>query len=92
MAIPFLPALVVGAGLLALWVDVRRPGLAPESLKHRMLAVVCALLVLQIVPVFHGSAAALYATVFVILLPALSTAFLTAVWLLRALREAQLSH
>jgi hypothetical protein len=90
VAIPFLPMLVVGASLLALWVDVRHPDLAPESLSKRMVAAVAALLALQAVPVFHGSAAAVYATVFALVLPALISSFLTAVWLLRALRDAQL--
>jgi hypothetical protein len=90
VAIPFLPVLAVGAGLLALWIDVRHPTLAPESLSKRMLAAAVALLALQIVPVFHGSAAAIYATVFALVLPALITSFLAAVWLLRALRDVQL--
>jgi hypothetical protein len=47
---------------------------------------------LQAAPVFHGSSAAVYATVFGILLPVLIVAFLAAVWLLRALCEAQLSR
>ena len=90
MAIPFLPVLAVGAGLLALWIDARHPDLAPESLSKRMLAAAAALLALQFVPVFHGSAAAIYATVFALVLPALISSFLAAVWLLRALRDVQL--
>jgi hypothetical protein len=89
VAVPFLPVPAVGAGLLALWIDMRRPGLAPESLSKRMLAAVAALLALQVVPILHGSAAAIYATVFALLLPALISTFLAAVWLLRGLREAQ---
>ena len=92
VAIPFLPVLVVGAGLLAVWVDVRHPKLAPESLSKRMLAAAAALLALQAVPVLHGSAAAIYATVFALVLPALISTFLAAVWLLRALRDAQLGY
>jgi hypothetical protein len=83
--------LAVGAGLLALWIDVRHPTLAPESFSKRMLAAVAALLLLQVVPVFHGSPAAVYATVFALLQPALISSFLAAVWLLRGLREAQFS-
>jgi hypothetical protein len=91
VAVPFVPVLAVGAGLLALWIDVRHPSLAPESLSKRMLAAVAALLVLQVVPVFHGSPAAVYATVFALLLPALISSFLAAVWLMRGLRDAQFS-
>jgi hypothetical protein len=86
----FVPALVVAAGLLALWIDARHPKLAPESLGKRVLAAAVAMLVLQAIPVFHGSVAAVYATVFAILLPVLVSSFLSAVWLLRALRDAQL--
>jgi hypothetical protein len=82
--------LAVGAGLLALWIDVRHPNLPPDSLSKRMLPAGAALLVLQVVPVFHGSAAAVYATVFALLLPALISSFLAAVWLLRGLRDVQL--
>ena len=89
MSIPFLPVLAVGAGLLALWIDARHPNLAPESLAKRMLVAAAALLALQLVPVFHGSPAAIYATVFALVLPALISSFLTAVWLLRALRDVQ---
>ena len=90
MTIPFLPVLAVGAGLLALWIDVRHPTLAPDSLSKRMIAAAAALLALQLIPVFHGSAAAIYATVLALVLPALISSFLAAVWLLRALRDVQL--
>jgi len=86
----FVLALVAGAGLLALWIDVRHPKLAPDSLGKRVLVAAAAVLFLQAIPVLHGSVAAVYATVFAILLPALVSSFLSAVWLLRALRDAQL--
>jgi len=86
----FVLALVVAAGLLALWIDVRHPQLAPQSLKSRVLAAAGALLLLELVPVLHGSVAQLYTSVFGILLPALITTFLSAVWLMRAVRDAQL--
>ena len=92
MAAPFLCAFVVGAGLLALWIDVRFPKLAPQSFFKRMLAAGCVLLVLGAVPVFGGSAAAIYATLFAIVLPVMVSSLLAAVWLLRALRDAQLNH
>jgi hypothetical protein len=86
----FVLALVVAAGLLALWIDVRHPKLAPESLGKRVLAAAAALFALELVPVLHGSVAQLYTSVFGILLPALVTSFLSAVWLMRALRDAQI--
>jgi hypothetical protein len=85
-------AFVVGAGFLALWIDARHPKLAPESFSKRMIAAISAMIVLQLAPVFNGSRPALYATLFAILLPVLVSSFLTAVWLLRALRDAQFSH
>jgi hypothetical protein len=88
----FLWIFVAGAGLLALWIDARHPKLAPESLGRRVVAAICACLVLKAIPVFNGSAAAIYTTLFAFLLPALVSSFLTAVWLMRALRDAQLSH
>ena len=86
----FLPALVVGAGALALWIDARHPTLAPDSLVKRLLAAGCALMALQLVPVYHGSAVAVYATVFGIVLPVLVTSLLAAVWLMKAVQEAHL--
>jgi hypothetical protein len=91
VAIPFVPALVVGAGLLALWIDTRHPKLAPESLTKRFVAACCAMIAFEAAPIFHGSAAATYATVFALLLPLLVASFLASVWLLRAMRDAQFS-
>ena len=92
VAAPTLSAFLVGAGLLALWIDVRHPNLAPQSLSRRVAAAGCALLALQLLPVFNGSRTAIYATLFAILLPVLVSSCLTAVWLLRALRDAQMGH
>ena len=87
-----IPAFVVGAGLLALWIDVRLPKLAPESFSKRFIAAICAMVVLQLAPVFNGSTSAIYTTLFAIVLPLLVTSLLAAVWVLRALRDAQLSN
>ena len=86
----FLPVFVVGAGALALWIDVRRPSLAPESLTQRMVAAGCALFALQLIPVYDGSVLAVYATLFGLLLPVLVSSLLAAVWLLKAVGEARL--
>jgi hypothetical protein len=82
----------MGAALLALWIDTRVPKLAPQSFSKRMVAAACALLAVVAMPVFNGSAAAIYATLFAIVLPVLICSFLTALWLLRTLRDTQLSH
>jgi hypothetical protein len=91
MAVPFAPALVTGAALLAVWIDARFPNLAPRSLARRAVAAALALVALQATPVLNSSVAALYGTVFALLLPVLVTTFLGAVWLLRTLRDAQLN-
>jgi urea transporter len=88
----FVPVFLVSAGLLALWIDVRFPRLAPESLSRRVLAAAGALLALQVIPILSGSAADVYAGLFGITLPVLITALLAALWMLRALRDAQLSR
>jgi hypothetical protein len=90
MAAFFVPALALGAALIALWIDVRRPSLAPDSLAKRVLAAALAALALRLVPVLHGSVLAAYTSVFALLLPALVSSFLTAVWLMRSVRDGQL--
>jgi len=84
-------AFVLGAALIALWIDVRLPRLAPASLSRRALAALAAMVALQATPVLAGSAAALYATLFGILLPVLVFAFLAGIWLLRSLQEPTLT-
>jgi hypothetical protein len=90
MSSPSVSLLVVGAGVLALWIDTRFPRLAPESFSRRVLAACLAVIVLQLAPLRGGSASAAYATVFAVVLPALIATLLTAVWLLRSLRDARL--
>jgi hypothetical protein len=87
MAPLFAPLFLLGAGLLALWIDVRFPKLAPEALRMRMLAVVGAVFLLMVAPLVDSSPAAAFASLFALMLPAFVFAFLTAVWLLRALAE-----
>ena len=91
VAAPTLCAFVVGAALLALWIDVRHPKLAPESFSRRLVAAGCAFLLLEAMPMFSGSPSAMCATLFAIVLPVFISSFLTAVWLLRSLRDAQFS-
>ena len=88
MGTTFLPVFLVGAGLLALWIDVRHPSLAPDSLSKRFVAAGCGVVALQLFPVFHGSVLAVYATLFGIVLPVFVTSLLAALWLMRAVQEA----
>ena len=89
---PFMSVFLVGAGVLALWIDTRFPKLAPQSLIKRVLAAGCLAFVFGAVPVFTGSPAALYATLFAVLLPLLVSSLVAALWVLRALRDARFSH
>jgi cytosine/uracil/thiamine/allantoin permease len=88
MASPFLAAFVGGAAVLALWVDARFPGLAPQSFSRRFFAAILAFALLQASPFVNGSAIEAYGSLFGIVLPAFIGVFLTAVWLIRALRDA----
>ena len=90
----FVLAVVAGAALLAVWVDVRFPSLAPASLSGRMLALAVACLaadagsrlfatVLTATPVDAGRALVAVG----VLLPGLTVAFLAGLWLLRSLQS-----
>lgn len=81
---PALLAFVVGAGAIALWIDVRFPGLAPATLKRRMIAAGGAFVLLELAPIVGSSAALAYLTLFGALLPAFVAVFVTSAWLLRA--------
>jgi hypothetical protein len=87
MALLFPPAFLIGAALLALWIDARFPKLAPQTLSRRALAGAAAIILLQLAPLTVSSAAATYATLFALVLPAFVATFLTAVWIFRALGE-----
>jgi hypothetical protein len=93
-AVLFVVASVGGAAALALWVDVRFPALAPESLTARLLALVVAGLaadagsrlfagVLAVESVGAGRGLAALG----VLLPGLTVAFLAGLWLLRSLQS-----
>jgi hypothetical protein len=78
----FLVALVLGAGALALWVDVRFPGLAPRGLTGKFVAVLAAPALLGLLPVSPTMLSVLG-----LLLPTLTATFLAALWMLRALAQ-----
>jgi hypothetical protein len=83
----FVVVYFIGAASLALWLDARFPQLAPESFRNRFLAAILATLILPRVPVETSSRTALMTTLMLAVLPALVFSFLTALWLLRALRD-----
>jgi hypothetical protein len=91
MAALFLIAFAAGAGAIACWIDVRFAAIAPPSLWGRIGASVAAAFVLDFARIFNSTPLAEYLSLFGIMLPAVVFALLTALWLLRALRDAQLS-
>lgn len=78
----FAAAFVSGAALLALWLDVRYPGLAPRSLRNRLLAALVAGAILSV-----PAPPATFVTLLAVYLPVLAFGFLAMLWLLRLLAE-----
>ena len=101
MTIPGLvPAIVVGAALIALWIDVRWSSLAPRRLGVRVLQVAVALVVAQYVAPRlvasllgdDGSMVLGVAALLLIFLPSLVYVFLSGIWVLRLLQRALRSY
>lgn len=84
----FVLALTVGAALLALWTHARFPSLAPERLGRTMLHAALAFAVLTFATHVVDSALITFAAIFVVLLPALVYAFLSAIWVLKIAQTA----
>ena len=91
----FLIALTLGAGALALWINVRFPRIAPGELRTAIIHVGVALLVGQaVVPLVHASlpdmSAVLQALImtFLIGLPALVYSLLSSIWIIRLAQAA----
>jgi len=85
----FLLLFVLGAATLALWVAVRLPRLAPQSLRAAAVHMIVALLLsfamepaLQLVPGLPARLSVLIA-LFGIALPAMTYMFLSGVWFLK---------
>jgi len=83
----FATALYVGTASIALWISVRYPRLAPSSLTVRAVAPIAAGAGLQLVTLDTSSSLTLLASLFLVALPLLVVSWLTALWLLQALRE-----
>ena len=77
-----LMALLTGAAVLALWVHVRFPQLAPTGFPARLLAAASAFVLVATLPV-----AATVVSLVGFLLPALAFSFLTALWLLQVIAD-----
>jgi hypothetical protein len=90
----FAAALTVGAALIAMWLDVRLEGRRPASLLRRACHLAAGVAILQVASA--GLRYALgadpsdlrqFAVVFVVLLPSIVYAFLSGLWLMRALAD-----
>jgi len=80
--------LVTGAALLALWLDIRLPTLAPAGLRAIVLHAALALGVVHLIPGDAASPAGVYLALFGIALPALIYVFLVAIWFIRHAQSA----
>jgi len=77
----FILALAAGAALLALWIHIRFPSLAPGRLGWTVGHCVAAFVLLQLGSGFVGSTPALVG-VFLFVLPALTYALLCSIWMI----------
>ena len=78
----FAVSLVIGAALLALWVDVRFP-LRDLTVQRIVGHAIAALALIYVIPANAGSASVGLAIVFALVLPALVYMCLTAGWFVR---------
>jgi hypothetical protein len=89
----FVAALATGAALLALWLHVRFPKLAPASAVRTIVHLALAGVVLFFfVPETGGSASAAFSAAFLVVLPGLVYAFLASIWMLRLMQAATISR
>jgi hypothetical protein len=88
----FTSALFVGTALLAGWVYVRAPGLAPRGLITRAACCLATLQACSMVPVANTTYLGLYLSVFGAVVPLLTAMWLCAFWLLRGLSDAMFAH
>lgn len=83
-------ALLVGAAALAIWTDVRFPGLQPESMRARFVNAGLATVAVLVIPVPSTPGVLQLLALIGLFVPALVWAFLSAIWLLRTLQGALL--
>jgi ABC-type uncharacterized transport system permease subunit len=83
----FVLALAAGAGLLAIWVHVRFPSLAPERLGRTILHAATAFALLKLTAL-SGEGSAALATVMLLVLPVLVYALLCTIWVLQHAQAA----
>ena len=84
----FVLALATGAGLLAMWVYVRFPRLAPARMGPTMIHTGAAFVLLLLTPGLGGSVPAKFGLVFLFVLPSLVYALLCTLWMLKHAQTA----
>jgi hypothetical protein len=84
----FVLALATGAGLLAMWIYVRFPRLAPARMGSTMIHTGAAFVLLLLTPGLGGSVATKFGLVFLFVLPALVYALLCTLWMLKHAQTA----
>ena len=87
-------ATAVGAGVIALWLDVRLAERAPRALKRIALHLALSLCLLQLTPPFLGavvhasSALSKMAGLLMIVFPLLTYVFLSSIWAIKQLQSS----
>lgn len=84
----FVLVLAVGAGLLAVWIHARFPGLAPERVGKTLLHAGAAFVLLRLIPGLGDSTPAMFAGIFLFFLPAIVYALVCSIWLLKLTQTA----
>jgi hypothetical protein len=84
----FVVALAAGAALLAGWTHTRFPGLAPERMGTTLLHAGVAFVLLKLTPGLGDSPVAMFAGIFLFVLPALVYALLSSIWVLKLAQTA----
>ena len=88
----FVLALATGCALLALWVEVRFPKLAPEGLlrifANMLVAVVGMHVAAHLVTLGADQPVTRFGSVFLLALPALTYVFLSTIWVLRLVQSS----
>ncbi len=84
----FVLALAAGAGLLAIWLHVRFPSLAPERLGKTILHAATAFALLKLTALFGAGSTTIVVSVLVFVLPALVYALLCTIWVLQHAQAA----
>ena len=79
----FAIVLACSAAVLALWVNARRPCLAPDGMPKLLLHAGISLALTQLIPSSGSSVPFAFVIVFAAVLPVLVYSFLVAIWVIR---------